>query len=113
MQIILPWPSTKLSPNARLHWAVVAKAKKSYRMECYIEAMRQGVKPICAAGLDVEFVFHPPSRRRIDLDNCIARIKSGIDGLVDVLRVDDSLWRMTFQLSTPRPDGAVEVAILI
>ena len=27
--LTLPWPPKELSPNARLHWRVVAKAKKA------------------------------------------------------------------------------------
>ena len=49
--------------------------------------------------LDVELVFYPPTRRRIDPDNCLARMKAGIDGLVDVLGVDDSRWRIAFSVS--------------
>ena len=31
IEVVLGWPPTDLSPNARKHWAVVAKAKKQYR----------------------------------------------------------------------------------
>lgn len=37
-------------------------------------------------------------RRRVpqhDLDNCLARMKSGLDGLADVLGVDDKNWTLT------------------
>ena len=30
-----------------------------------------------------------------DLDNCLARMKSGLDGLADVLGVDDKHWTLT------------------
>ncbi len=93
LKLTLPWPPHDLSPNARVHWAALAKAKKSYRFACAIEATRQGARRIDAPSLDVHFTFYPPTRRRIDLDNCLSRIKSGIDGLVDVLGVDDSKWR--------------------
>lgn len=26
--LVMPWPSPKLSPNARVHWAVLAREKK-------------------------------------------------------------------------------------
>jgi len=35
----------------------------------------------------------------MDLDNAIARLKAGIDGLADVLGVDDSRWVMTFAMA--------------
>lgn len=98
-EITLSWPPKGLSPNARQHWAALAKSKKAYRRACALEALAQGVRRIEADRLDVSFVFYPPTRRRIDLDNCIARLKSGIDGLVDVLGVDDSKWNMSFELA--------------
>jgi crossover junction endodeoxyribonuclease RusA len=86
-----------LSPNARVHWAKLAKAKKEFRQACAWTALSQGARPIEARGLHVTLIFYPPSRRAIDLDNCLARVKAGIDGLVDVVKVDDSKWRITIE----------------
>ena len=97
--LTLPWPPHDLSPNARVHWAALAKAKKSYRYACAIEAKRQGATRLDTHGLDVHFIFYPPSRRRTDLDNCLSRMKSGVDGLVDVLGVDDSKWRISLAMA--------------
>lgn len=96
---MLPWPPTTLSPNARVHWSKLAKAKKAYRQACAYTALEQGARKINAERLHVDIRFHPPSRRRIDPDNCLARMKAGIDGLADVLGVDDSKWKITFSLS--------------
>ena len=41
----------------------------------------------------------PPNRRAHDLDNCLARMKSGLDGLSDVLGVDDKHWSLTISKS--------------
>ena len=38
-------------------------------------------------------------RRAHDLDNCLARMKSGLDGLADVLGVDDKAWSLTISKS--------------
>lgn len=111
MRIVLPWPPTTLSPNARVHWAKLAKAKKQYRQDCAWTALSQGASRIEADGLHVGLVFFPPSRRPIDLDNCLARFKAGIDGLVDVLKVDDSKWKLTIEKSDDI-GGFVEVKIL-
>lgn len=108
--IVLPWPPQHLSPNARLHWAALAKAKKSYRAECGWQAKAQGVHALKAPRLKVSFTFFPPSKRRIDIDNCIARMKSGIDGLADVLGVDDSKWEMSFKLEE-QVGGMVKVLV--
>lgn len=110
MTLVMPWPTTELSPNARVHWAVLARAKKKYREECGWQARAQGAHRLSAERLDVTFTFYPPSRRRIDLDNCIARMKAGIDGIADVLGVDDSKWRMSFELAE-QIGGMVKVTI--
>lgn len=105
----LPWPPSALSPNTRQHWAKLAKAKKSYRAACYWRAYEQGVRRIEAERLQVAFVFYAPTKRRYDLDNLVARLKSGIDGLADLVGVDDSRWRMTFEMGEPVKGGLVLV----
>jgi crossover junction endodeoxyribonuclease RusA len=47
----------------------------------------------------VQLTFYPPNRRARDADNCLAAMKSGLDGLADVLGVDDSKWRITFEMA--------------
>jgi crossover junction endodeoxyribonuclease RusA len=98
-KITLPWPPKELSPNARLHWAKLAGAKKAYRETCYFVARQQKLAKIEADRLDVHFVFYPPTRRRIDLDNCISRMKAGIDAMALIVGVDDSRWRMSFEIA--------------
>ena len=110
MNITLPWPPSALSPNQRLHWSKLARAKKAYRAECAWQAIAQGMKPIKAERLHVSLVFYPPNRRAFDLDNMLARMKSGLDGLADVLGVDDKHW----SLSIARAEeigGMVKVSI--
>ena len=94
LSITLPWPPKELSPNARLHWSKLAKAKKSYRYACAVQARAQGAKRIEADELHVSLMFYPPTRRAFDLDNALARMKSGLDGLADVLEVDDRNWKL-------------------
>lgn len=100
MTLTLPWPSKELSPNARLHWSAVARAKRLYREACRTTALAQGAHKLAAERLHVSFTFYPPSKRRIDMDNCISRLKAGIDGLADALGVDDSRWVMSFELAS-------------
>jgi crossover junction endodeoxyribonuclease RusA len=97
MQIILPWPPKELSPNARTHWAVLAKAKKRYREACAWTAIEQGLKKSDKQALHITIEFYAPTRREYDLDNALARMKSGLDGLCDVLGVDDSKWSLTIK----------------
>lgn len=95
LSVVLPWPPSALSPNTRQHWSALARAKKAYRAECAWQAKVQGARVIDAAKLHVSLVFVPPNRRAHDLDNLLARFKAGIDGLADVLGVDDSKWSLS------------------
>lgn len=95
MQIELPWPPKELSPNARIHWAKLAKAKKAYREACAWTAKEQGARKIEAGKLHLSLTFYAPTRRAYDLDNALARMKSGLDGLADILGVDDKHWSLS------------------
>lgn len=95
MNIVLPWPTKALSPNARVHHMALHKAKQSYRFACATVARQQGARKLSAGALHLRITFVPPDRRARDLDNMLASIKSGLDGLCDVLEVDDSLWTLT------------------
>lgn len=99
LEITLPWPPKELSPNARIHWAQLAKAKKAYRAACAWTAREQGVRPLQADKLHLSLTFYPPNRRAFDLDNALARMKSGLDGLADVLGVDDKNWSLNIALA--------------
>lgn len=99
LQLTLPWPPSDLSPNARQHWSKLARAKKAYRAACAWTAKEQGAKRIEAERLRLTITFVPPNRRAHDLDNCLARFKSGLDGLADVLGVDDKAWSLTISKS--------------
>lgn len=93
--LMLSWPADRaLSPNARCHWSVKARAKKKLRASWAFEAMRQGLRQSAAEQLELEIVFMHPDRRRRDLDNSVSGIKAGLDGLADVLKVDDSKWSL-------------------
>ena len=97
IEITLPWPQKELSPNARLHWAKLAKAKRQYREACAITARSQGARRLAADSLHLTLTFYPPTRRAFDLDGLLSRMKSGLDGLADVLGVDDSRWSLTIR----------------
>ena len=99
LQLTLPWPPKELSPNARQHWSALSRAKKAYRAACAWTAKEQGARRLDAEKLHLTLVFVPPNRRAHDLDNCLARMKSGLDGLADVLGVDDRHWKLEIDRS--------------
>lgn len=100
MQVILPWPPKELSPNARLHWTKVSKAKKAYRDACYYLALQAGAKSFKASGkVAIDLTFYPPDRRHRDDDNMLAAMKAGRDGLADALGVNDHKFKTSFEVA--------------
>jgi len=107
----LPWPPAILSPNAREHWAKVARAKKAYRRDCSMLAIAAGARVRkWESRLHLRITFMPPTRRRYDLDNALARIKAGLDGIADAIGVDDSGWSIA--ISKGEPGGFVRVEVV-
>lgn len=110
LELTLPWPPTGLSPNARLHWAKLARLKRDYRRACAGHARMQGARRLEAQRLHLTLEFVPPTRRAFDLDNALARCKAGLDGVADVLGVDDSKWELTIRKA---PAGTVGGFVLV
>ena len=111
LTINLPWPPVGLSPNARNHWTTTARLKKAYRKACAMAAMEQGARRLLASRLEVHLRFVPPNRRARDWDNLLSSMKAGLDGLADVLQVDDSRWRLSFDVAQGEVGGMVVVQI--
>lgn len=111
VELTLPWPPSKLSPNARLHWAQRGRLAKQYRRACWATALQQGASPIKAERLAVHLTFVPPDRRHRDEDNLVASMKSGLDGLSDAIGVDDSCWRLSFEVAHGQIGGMVRVRV--
>ena len=109
--ITLPWPGSGLSPNARQHYMALARARKKYRHDCWVAAISQGARRVAADRLQVAIRFAPPTRRHYDLDNLLSRLKSGLDGLADVLGVDDSRWSLRIEMVEPVKGGSVSVEV--
>lgn len=118
MKIELPWPDRALNPNARAHFMVKARAAKAYRVAAgwaAKAALASGEPEIPQEGkIRVGVVFVPPNnRRRLDLDNALASIKAGLDGLADVLKVNDVRFALTIEMGEPDPEKAGRVEITV
>lgn len=113
LHVTLPWPPRELSPNARhAHWSSLARAKRRYRAACHLEALAGHCRRMAHhTRLHLHLAFVPPDRRARDLDNCIAAMKAGLDGLADVLGVDDSRWALTAELDQSQIGGFVRVEV--
>jgi crossover junction endodeoxyribonuclease RusA len=107
----LPWPNPKLSPNARVHYHVLARVKKAYRADCRYFASHWEPDLPAEGPIPVRFVFRPPDRRVRDRDNMIAAFKAGCDGLADGLHVNDARFEPTYAVGEPHKGGMIEVWI--
>jgi crossover junction endodeoxyribonuclease RusA len=118
--VCLPWPPKQLSPNARVHWAVKAKVAKSYLLTCWwmtsyavrhhaVRTDRRTVETWDRIGVAVQFC--PPDLRSYDVDNMVARLKSGLDGVADALGVNDEKFQLTPQMGAKVKGGAVYLRI--
>jgi len=112
--ITLPWHDRKLSPNARVHHFVLARAKKKAKSDANILAFlayREIGRPQLIAPITVSITFHPPDNRRRDLDNMLASNKAALDGIAAAIGVDDSLWRLSLSRGDVVKSGKVVVQI--
>ncbi len=104
----LPWPPVQLSPNARCDRRAISGIRREYREICGWEAMAAKLKP----GAHVAILFCPPDRKRRDVDNMLASIKSGLDGVADAIKQDDRHWEShTISRGPVEKGGAVYVEL--
>lgn len=108
-EIVLPWPPKELNPNSRVHWAVLAKAKKAYRSLCFSLAKAGGLTKV-KEKTNLDITFYKPDKRHRDLDNMLASMKSGLDGLADALEVNDKHFSISMGVSD-EIGGMVKVVI--
>ncbi len=87
-------PARTLSPNARCHWGVKAKATKRARVEAWAAAQVAMYEANVKGGwkeATAEVHWYARDSRRRDKDNCLASLKATFDGLVDAgLLIDDN-----------------------
>ena len=102
--VTIPWPPKECSPNARVHRMVLAKAKAAYKDVCYLLAKESKMQaPDYQPLVCVE--FFPPDKRRRDVDNALASIKAGIDGIAQAIGIDDSNFK-EYRLSMKKQGGS-------
>jgi len=115
LKIIIPIPSPKLSPNARLHWAAKSKLTKAARRFAYTrarEALGRNPAPLwdkCRANVAAYF----PTVRHPDPDNLIARLKATFDGIADAqIMIDDAnLWPERPTIGKDAKNPRIEITI--
>lgn len=114
MIITLPFPPRTLSPNVSGHWASKATAKKKYKKDCFYLAKREHAK-FSDGNIPLIIRFYPPDKRRYDLDNLLARIKHGLDGVAMAFGINDVRFQpITLFLdkhNNAHPRGAVVITL--
>lgn len=112
IETFLPWPDKALSPNARVHWRKLAKAKKSAKDIAYYAVVDAGIHGLVTGPVRVHYTFEPPARYRYDDDGLEARMKAARDGIALALGIDDHEFRATREIGEPYPPhGRVKVEI--
>jgi crossover junction endodeoxyribonuclease RusA len=109
--ITLPWPSPKLSPNARCHWAVKSPITKAARLLARYATEATGARVEHDGPVALRVTFHAPDKRHRDRDNCIAACKAYMDGLADGLGVNDRRFEPTYAWGDAVRGGAVVVTL--
>lgn len=108
-QVILPWPDRRLSPNAREDRRAIAGIRKAQKDAAFWLAKEARLSFPPGVPPHVVVTFHPPDKRRRDLDNMLASIKSALDGIAAATGVDDHEWSLTILRGIPALGGAVVV----
>lgn len=115
LELVLPWPSKDLSPNARVHWRDRSKATKAARQTAVVLAFEAGWRdawlPEGRLHLWINF-YQAPRRVLPDDDNLLLRFKAYRDGIAQVLGIDDKRFiSHPFVSDERRPGGQVVVRI--
>ena len=113
-EIILPWPSPDLSPNAtsHAHWRKRQQAAKRAKADGYMLAAMVGVRPPSdERTIVLTMGFHPPDKRRRDLDNMFGSMKHHLDGIAQAMGVDDIRFGFVLSREDPVKGGKVCVKV--
>lgn len=93
MKISLPYPDSRLSPNAREDRRKIAPVRAKARRDGYYACIGSGAHKLRSQpSVALKITFHPPDNCTRDLDNAYASIKSHLDGLADAMKRDDSTF---------------------
>lgn len=117
MRYEFPWPPKELSPNARVHWRPLAKAKAQYKEDCgwIIHESRVTGKTAFDAGwppIMAQVTFVVNDRRRRDSDNFLIQLKPCFDALVEMgVLEDDSHDKL--KIAEPKWERGTEKKVIV
>lgn len=94
--IVLPWPPKELNPNnkpaSKAGRMARHKIEQTYKESCFW-LTKQAQETVSGDRVHLTITFVPPDRRGRDLDNMLASIKHGLDGVAAALGVNDKIFR--------------------
>lgn len=109
-QFEFPWPPRELSPNCNVSWKAKMKPRREYKELWRSQSFMLGVRP--AGYVKLNITFFPPNNISRDLDNLLASIKLGLDGLAQGLNINDKLFRpITLDIGEPVKGGNILVVL--
>lgn len=115
LTVTIPIPPKELSPNARTHHMVKARAVKNYRLTCGLLACVEGrpAKPWKRARVQAAFYVKTARGLRSDGDNRLASLKAAFDALRDagIIADDSGLTHEPITLAHDKARPRVELTI--
>ena len=107
--LTFPWPPPPLKPNVKTHWATKAKSVKEYKEICFYLTKEQNLPEREYSEMHLTFI--PPSKRHYDLDNLLASMKAGLDGMAMALNIDDRCFTKITIEKTKEVGGMVKIEL--
>ena len=96
IEIHLPWPDKRLSPNSHKGWRSKATAAKEANSIGYWETYKVwDTEAEPAERYMSRYTFYPPDKRRRDIDNFLSMEKHYQDGVFACIGIDDSAIKET------------------
>lgn len=119
IRITLPFPPSSLMPNRAngKHWTTTRAARDDYFTAALVltnAAVRahQGPWYPLVGDIPLKVTFAMPDKRGRDLDNLLASIKHGIDGIATSLTINDKQFSpITIVRGEVVKGGAVQVEV--
>lgn len=112
MKIELPWPDSRLSPNARKDRRGLTGVRNEAKRAGHYAAVYGGLTRDWPKTVALTITFHPPDNRKRDTDNMLASCKYMLDGVATAMGVDDQAFNpITLVRAEKREGGYVIVEI--
>lgn len=115
LELVLPWPSKDLSPNARVHFRVKARATKHARQTAVVLAHEAGWRALQLPPGKLHLwidCYQAPGKKLPDDDNMTGRCKPYRDGIAQLIGINDGRFQAHLLVHDERrPGGQVVVRI--